>query len=83
MYRVHGPAASNPGENRLMESICKMLLERYKRAINRPRGSNGCRLTISKCIVQLYNHIQDLVGATNLAEKLVLLPINQATVSAW
>ena len=83
---THGQAAQDPEVHRVSECLCLRLAKEFEQARNRPTDTKGKTLPIPQSIVCVYNHIRQLLedsrvvlGQTNL----VLVPINNTTVSSW
>ena len=83
---VHGQAAQKPTANHISECVCLKLYKLYLQARDRPLDVAGKRLPIPQAIVRRYTYIkmlledsQNVCGNTNI----VLVTINNTTVSAW
>lgn len=83
---THGQAAHRPDANRLSECVALRLFKEFKEARNRPKDVKGKTFGIPPSIVQAYSHIKqlledckDITDQTNL----ILVPINNTTVSSW
>ena len=83
---VHGQAAHRPDHNRVSECLALKLYKEYKEARNRQKDNMGRTFGIPQSIVMTYSHIKQLVeDSREIMEKtdLVLVTINNSTVSSW
>ena len=86
LFMVHGQAAQKPTTNRISECVCLKLYKMYLQARDRPQDAAGKRLPIPQAIVRRYTHIKMLLEDSRNVVKntnLVLVTINNTTVSAW
>ena len=83
---THGQAAQDPEDTRISKCVCLRLFKEFDQARNRPRDSKGRILPIPMSIVSTYNHLRQLLEDSMVVmdkTSLVLVPINNTTVSTW
>lgn len=83
---VRGQAAHRPDHNRVSECVALKLYMEFTEARNRPKDSRSRTFAIPQAIVMAYSHIKQLVEDSREImdnSDLVLVNINNATVSSW
>ena len=83
---THGQAAQDPEVNRVSECVCLRLAKEFRQACNRPKDTKVRTLPIPQSIVSVYSHLKQLLEDSRaILDKtnLVLVPVNNSTVSSW
>lgn len=83
---THGQAAQDPETNRVSECVCLRLAKEFEQARNRPKDTKGKTMPIPQSIVSVYSHIKQLLVDSKVVMSqmnLVLVPVNNTTVSSW
>ena len=83
---VHGQAAHRPDYTRVSECVALKLFKEFKEGRNRPKDPKGRTFAIPQAIVMTYGHIKQLIEDCQQilqSTNLVLVTINNATVSSW
>lgn len=83
---THGQAAQDPEVHRVRECVCLRLAKEFEQARNRPKDTKGKTVPIPQSIVCVYSHIKQLLEDSRVVldqTNLVLVPVNNTTVSSW